>query len=257
MMGGMKPGGRAPGPAAELDRAGKTRVRGGPGFTLIELLVVIAVIGILASLLLPALSRAKARALSIKCLSQFKQIGVATEMFANENEDELPGNQHSLPQRPSWVAQLTNYLSYSMTDPTGGGVYQCPSEAKRAAYTCAVNDFLTHRPPNGSSSWPGMSDFSRKGAVPSPTETVWMAELAQDIEYQDHFHFVDRSRAIPGDGTAYSPNSFLSQVYVKRHMEGANYLFLDGHVESLSWSRVKPMLNQTASRFIKPDGHGN
>jgi prepilin-type N-terminal cleavage/methylation domain-containing protein/prepilin-type processing-associated H-X9-DG protein len=225
------------------------------GFTLIELLVVIAIIAILASLLLPALARAKGKALSIKCVSQFKQIGIATEMFASDNDDELPGNQHSLPLRPSWVAQLTNYLSYTTKDPTGAGIYRCPTEKQRAAYTCAVNDFLTFRPPNGASSWPGLSDYSRKTAVPSPCDTMWMTELSQDIEYQDHFHFVDRSRAIPGDSTAYCPNSFYSQVHVQRHLGSANYLYLDGHVESIAWTRLKPMLTEAGSRFVKPDGH--
>jgi len=263
MMEGMKLGGRrASGPAALVNRSetiatNRASVPDCAGFTLIELLVVMAVIGILAGLLLPALSRAKTRAISIQCLNQFKQIGIATQMFADDNEDELPGNQHSLPHRPSWVAQLTNYLSYSMTDPTGAGVYRCPSEERRVAYTCAVNDFLTYRPPNGGTSWPGMGDYSRKGAVPSPSETIWMAELASDLEFQDHFHFVDKGRAIPGDSTAYSPNSFLSQVHVNRHRLGANYLFVDGHVESLSWARIKPMLNQPGSRLIKPNGHGN
>jgi prepilin-type processing-associated H-X9-DG protein len=188
-------------------------------------------------------------------VSQFKQLGIATQLFADDNEDQLPGNQHSLPLRPSWVAQLTNYLSYSTTDPTGAGIYRCPTEKKRPAYTCAVNDFLTYRPPNGAASWPGLPDFSRKGAVPSPSETLWMTELAQDIEYQDHFHFVDKSRAIPGDGTAYYPNSFFSQVHVQRHLGSANYLFLDSHVESLPWTRVKPTLTQPGSRFVKPEGH--
>ena len=226
-----------------------------PAFTLVELLVVIAIIAILASLLLPALARAKGKALSIKCVSQFKQLGIATQMFADDNEDELPGNQHSLPSRPSWVAQLTNYLSYSMTDPTGAGIYRCPTEKKRAAYTCAVNDFLTFRPPNGAASWPGIPDFSRKAAVPSPSETIWMTELAQDLEYQDHFHFVDKSKAFPGDSTAYYPNSFFSQVHVQRHVGNASYLFLDGRVESIPWTRVKPMLTEAGSRFVKPNGH--
>ena len=217
--------------------------------------MVIAIISVLAGLLLPALARAKGKAISIKCVSQFKQLGIATHMFADDNEDQLPGNQHSLPLRPSWVAQLTNYLSYSMRDPTGGGVYRCPGEKKRAAYTCAVNDFLTFHPPNGRNSWPDLPDFSRKGAVPSPADTIWMTELAEDLEFQDHFHFVDKTRAIPGERAAYYPKSFLSQVHVQRHLGNANYLFLDGHVESIPWMRVKPMLTDPGSRFVKPDGN--
>ena len=59
-------------------------------FTLIELLVVIAVIGILAALLLPALSRAKDRSIRVKCLSNLKQIGVASIAYAGDNQDKLP-----------------------------------------------------------------------------------------------------------------------------------------------------------------------
>jgi len=62
-------------------------------FTLLELLVVIAIIAILASLLLPALSRAKSRAQQTGCLNNYRQLQFCWQMYADENNDALPANE--------------------------------------------------------------------------------------------------------------------------------------------------------------------
>jgi prepilin-type N-terminal cleavage/methylation domain-containing protein len=73
----------------------------GQGFTLIELLVVIAIIAILAAMLLPSLERAKQRAQTTRCLSNLKQVGMAVEMYTQDNGSTLPG--------PCWGGAMPSY----------------------------------------------------------------------------------------------------------------------------------------------------
>lgn len=107
-------------------------------FTLIELLVVIAIIAILASMLLPALNQARERAKAISCMSKLKQLGLAIQLYANDNYDWMPVEIKNSSGSEEWMDLINPYLTNRDTSQVND-FYLCPSNANGLAGTWDSN----------------------------------------------------------------------------------------------------------------------
>jgi prepilin-type N-terminal cleavage/methylation domain-containing protein/prepilin-type processing-associated H-X9-DG protein len=128
-------------------------------FTLIELLVVIAIIGILASLLLPALARAKGKASETKCVNNLKQIGIAVTMWGDEHDGRYPSAEE-VPSIPVFPTNIQPRICDVLSNYVGGvmRVFECSqdrvsyfqTEGSSFGWNYALNNEPMENPPGAS-----------------------------------------------------------------------------------------------------------
>lgn len=205
-------------------------------FSLIELLVVVAIIAVLAMISVTVIGTSMRKARAIKCANFMRELGKAAMLYAGDNDMTLPVTVHQRQMRvKSWTITLQNYANGKVT-------YRCPDDPdKKRAYTYVINDFLTPNPAGAAE-----LNFSRLANLQRPASTILFAEASPAYANADHFHFADYwGRPIPR-------GAFEGQVAVKAHGDGANYVFADGHMESLSWEKVQERLGTVGDKFVDP-----
>ncbi len=205
------------------------------GFSLIELLVVVAIIGILAALLLPALSQAREKARRIACLNHEKQISLAALLYVQENADKMTGERMGggtsvvwpPPAKPNdglvwtWRFAMLPYLSSGKTN-ISAGLMICPTRPPTwgmessevdddvvSSYGLAEDSFWGTYGSGGVHSYPVMS-------IAKPTQLILMG---------------DSCWSGPGIGSHFLSGDVAWMGYW--HARKCNYAFWDGHVETL------------------------
>ncbi len=221
------------------------------GFTLLELLVVLALVAVLFSLSYSGVQAGLAKAKQASCASNLRQIGTAITLYAADNSGSLPQTSHTGGSK-SWIYSLATYLE------DVDKVRICPGDpfaqkrltAKGTSYT--LNSIVFNPSYDGDGNV--VTKFDRLLLIPKLSQTL-LAFVVSDQKFgigADHTHS-EEWRNWVSVLVDISPDRFRTgQAATDRTKGRSNYLYADGHVESMEAAKFKALIEQGVNPAMPP-----
>jgi len=246
------------------------------GFTLVELLVVIAIIALLAALLQPVLSRARAKSQEVACLNNLKQLQICAKLYSLDNDEFLLPNRNvylldtrepapGYSEKMTWCPGLAPFDTTTENIERGllfrynksTDIYKCPSDKSRVrTQRGQILNIRRTRSYNLSQSINGLPydnksaflpSFAKESEIddPSPARLLFFVDVHEESIYDSHF-------GIPPKSWGATDQPRWWDLPAGRHSQGGCFSFADGHVEKWRW--VRPKIFIEFGQLVGQDG---